>query len=100
MGWAGFAIEALKKGQTIKIRPRGNSMRGKINDRDLVTIAPCDSRTLEINDIVLCKVHGHEYLHLIKAKNGNRFLIGNNIGATNGWIGEHCIFGKAIKIEK
>jgi hypothetical protein len=99
MSWAKFAIEALKKGETVQIRPRGHSMRGKVNDRDLVTIAPCDPALLQPGDIVLVKVRGCDYLHLIKAVNDNRFQIGNNRGHINGWVGANCIYGKAIRIE-
>jgi phenylalanyl-tRNA synthetase beta chain len=50
--------------------------------------------------IVLCKVNGSEYLHLIKATNGKRFQIGNNRGRINGWIGANANFGKCVKIEQ
>ena len=51
------------------------------------------------DDIALCKVRGAEHLHLIKALNGGRYLIGNNRGGTNGWIGASAIFGKCIRAE-
>ena len=70
MSWAKFAIEALQRGETVQIRPRGHSMRGKVNDGDLVTLEPCDPATLQPDDIVLVKVRGRDYLHLIKAVNG------------------------------
>src|SRR2546427_4654261 len=38
MSWAKFAIEALRRGETAQIRPRGHSMRGKVDDGDLVTL--------------------------------------------------------------
>ena len=100
MSWAKFAIEALRRGETVQIRPRGHSMRGKVNDGDLVTVAPCDPATLRPDDIVLVRVHGRDYLHLIKAVNGGRFQIGNNRGHTNGWVGHNCIYGKATKVER
>jgi hypothetical protein len=74
-------------------------MKGRVNDRDLVTIAPCKPEELQKGDIVLVKVHGREYLHLIKAVDNSRFLIGNNHGGINAWVGKHAIFGKAIKVE-
>jgi hypothetical protein len=40
-----------------------------------------------------------EYIHLIKAIQGNRFQIANNRGRINGWIGTNSIFGKCVKIE-
>ena len=99
MSWAKYAIEALRKGQTARIRPRGHSMRGKVNDGDLVTLEPCKPEDLSAGDIVLVRVKGRDYLHLIKAKDGGRFLIGNNRGGINGWVGHNCIYGIATKIE-
>ena len=99
MSWAKFAIEKLKTGETIQIRPRGHSMKGKVNDGDLVTVAPCKPEELSVGDIVLVRVKGHYYLHLIKALDHGRFLIGNNRGRINGWVGHNCIYGIATKIE-
>lgn len=75
-------------------------MSGKVNDGDLVTLAPCDPDTLRVGDIVLVRVHGSDYLHLIKAIKQGRFLIGNNRGGTNGWVGKQAIYGRAIKVER
>jgi len=74
-------------------------MKGKIESGQLCTVAPVDPSDLKVGDIVLCKVHGNEYLHLVKAVNGARFQIGNNRGLTNGWIGANGILGKCIRIE-
>jgi hypothetical protein len=49
--------------------------------------------------VVLVRVHGHVYLHLIKAVGGGRFLIGNNRGGVNGWVGPSAIYGVATEIE-
>lgn len=99
MSWALRAKEALRRGETVQVRPRGNSMQGKVNDGALVTLAPCDVATLQVGDIVLVRVHGNDYLHLIKAIQGDRFLIGNNRGGINGWVGKNAIYGKATRIE-
>jgi SOS-response transcriptional repressor LexA len=99
MGWASHYIEKLKNGETVFFRPRGNSMAGKIDSGNLCTVEPVNNKTLEVGDIVLCKVKGNEYLHLIKAIQGQRFQIGNNKGRINGWIGGNSIFGKCVKIE-
>lgn len=71
-------------------------MRGKVNDGDLVTLEPTPREKLEVGDVVLARVNGKDYLHLIKAIDQGRFLIGNNRGGTNGWT--RAVFGKAIKI--
>jgi hypothetical protein len=100
MGWATPYIAKLKLGETVSFRPRGNSMTGKIESEQLCTVEPiADFSTLEKGDIVLCKVNGSEYLHLIKAINGKRFQIGNNRGRINGWITENQIFGKCVRVE-
>ncbi|MCZ7580693.1 MAG: S24/S26 family peptidase [Fimbriimonadaceae bacterium] len=100
MGWAAHYIEKLRCGETVQFRPRGHSMSGKIDSGDLVTVAPADVSTIEVGDIVLCKVRGREYLHLVKSLRGGQFLIGNNRGRINGWIGSSAIFGKCVNVEK
>jgi len=47
----------------------------------------------------LCKVNGNEYLHFVKAIQGQRFQIGNNRGGINGWIGANGVFGRLVKVE-
>ena len=99
MSWATHHIEKLKLGETVSFRPRGHSMSGKIASVDLCTVAPVKPQELEVGDIVLCKVAGTQYLHLIKARQGDRFQIGNNHGRINGWIGPNAIFGRCIRVE-
>jgi len=101
MGWAKYAIEALQNGETVQVRPSGHSMKGKINHKDIVTLAPCDPDDLEVGDIVLVRVRGNVLLHLIKAIDGKkkRFLIGNNRGKINGWAGRNGIYGVVIEVE-
>jgi len=99
MGWASSYIEKLQAGETVSFRPRGNSMVGKIEAGQLCTVEPVAVESLEVGDIVLCKVNGSEYLHLIKAIQGPRFQIGNNRGRINGWITAKSIFGRCIRVE-
>ena len=99
VGWASRYIDRLRAGETVVFRPRGHSMKGRIESGHLCTVAPFDTSRLEVGDIVLCRVAGNEYLHIVKAINGNRFQIGNNRGRINGWIGPNGIFGKSIRVE-
>lgn len=99
MGWASPYIEKLRLGETVSFRPRGNSMAGKIESGQLCTVEPVDPAAIRVGDIVLCKVNGSEYLHLIKAIQGARFQIGNNRGRINGWVSAGAIFGRCIHIE-
>jgi hypothetical protein len=100
MSWATHFIEKLKAGETVQFRPRGNSMRGKIESGQLVTVEPPGDRQWNKGDIVLCKVNGSQYLHLIKAVQGERFQIGNNVGRINGWITLNSIYGICTSINQ
>jgi hypothetical protein len=85
MDWASHYIAKLQDGETVQFRPRGNSMKGKIESGQLCTVEPAiDADDLVVGDIVLCKVKGSQYIHLIKAIQGPRFQIGNNRGRING----------------
>jgi len=99
MGWAIQYITKLKNGETVSFRPRGNSMSGKIESGQLCTVRPASDVDLEVGDIVLCKVNGREYLHLIKAIQGSRYQIGNNRGRINGWVSINSIFGILTSVE-
>ena len=94
MTWATKAIVTLQKGETITIRPRGGSMRGKIKSGQEVTLKPITDQTnLQVNDIVLVTVKGRDYLHLIHQIKNERYLIGNNRGGINGWVTKEKIHG-------
>ena len=99
MGWATSYIARLQQGETVSFRPTGGSMAPKIRSGQLCTVAPVDSQVLQVGDIVLCRVKGREYLHLVKAIQGGRFQIGNNRGGINGWIGHNGIFGRLVHVE-
>lgn len=98
MSWATHYIEKLKNGETVQFRPRGHSMKGKIASGQLVKVEPIGDRLLQKGDIVLCKVNGNQFLHLIKAIQGERYQIGNNIGRINGWISANAIFGICTEV--
>lgn len=98
MGWATQHIEQLEQGKTVSFRPRGLSMSGKIESGQLCTMEPVDPQTLHVGDLVLCKVNRYQYLHLIKAIDGQRYQIGNNRGRINGWISANSVYGKCVKV--
>lgn len=73
-------------------------MEPLIMDREEVTVTrlhPDD--VLSTGDIVLIKVRGHIYLHLITALNGSRVQIGNNHGRINGWTSRDRIAGRIAR---
>lgn len=104
MQWATQYIEKLKLGEGVQFRPRGNSMKGKIESGQLVTVVPRTSNLfIDKNDIVLCEVNNNQYLHNvidIRSHEGQQqYLIGNNRGRINGWISSNHIYGVVISVE-
>jgi hypothetical protein len=61
-------------------------------------VAPCDVDAVAVGDIVLVKVSGIDYLHLIKVIDGRRLPIGNNRGGIHGWVGPDPIHRRAVEI--
>jgi len=99
MGWADRHIARLADGETVQFRPRGHSMTGKISSGQLCTVEPLGDHMIAAGDIVLCRVGGAQYLHLVKAIQGERFQIGNNRGGINGWVTRRQIFGRLIALD-
>lgn len=101
MNWTQH-ITKLRAGETVSFRPKGNSMQGKVESGQLCTVEPVkDPGAVKEGDIVLAKVKGNIYFHLVKAVRVNgvrQFLIGG-VRSENGWASENAIFGRCIKIE-
>jgi hypothetical protein len=90
--------ERVVAGETVTFRPTGSSMTHLIQSRDEVIVAPVDPTLVEVGDIVLTKVAGSTYIHLMKAvePGKRRVQIGNNRGGMNGWTGFDRQFGIAV----
>lgn len=92
------AVEPLKSGNTVVVRGIGNSMTPKLLSGQLVTVDPVNKMTmLKKGDIVLCKVHGSVFMHLISAIRGDQYQISNNHGHVNGWITRSSIYGIRVR---
>jgi hypothetical protein len=100
MGWATQHIADLLVSKTIKFRPHGNSMTGKIESGNLCTVEPLKDTVLQVGDIVLCKVGGNQYLHLISAIKDSKYQISNNKGFINGWVERDKIYGILTMVEE
>ncbi len=92
-------VKDLHNGNSISIRPKGNSMKPKIDSGNLVIIDPI-SDPIKKGDIVLCKIRGSYYVHLVKAIKGKQYKITNNKGHVNGWISINAILGKVVGVYK
>jgi hypothetical protein len=92
--------EKLRSGEVCKVRGIGNSMTPILKSKqDVICIPVTENTILKKHDIVLAKVKGHWYLHLIHAiKNDTLYLIGNNHNHMNGWVSRACIYGKVVEI--
>ncbi len=101
MSWTSDAKKALANGETVQVWPTGYSMAPLIKSGDPVTLEPVADHThLKKGDIVLARVKGNDYLHLIKAiRPGLRFQIGNNRGGVKGWTGAAQVFGLFVSRE-
>ncbi len=82
-------------GETVEFRPTGNSMVPPIQSRQTVRVEPVDPSQVEVGDIVLVRVAGTTYLHLVSAVDHDRarVQISNNRGRVNGWTGHARLFG-------
>jgi hypothetical protein len=100
MSWANRAITELQAGRIAQCRPHGGSMRGRIESGQLVRLDPAQEP--EIDDAVLCRCKGNVFVHLVKAIRGHgdqrQFLIGNNRGGLNGWVGRTAIYGVVTEV--
>jgi hypothetical protein len=98
MGWASAAIDRLRRGRAVTLRPRGRSMAGHVSDGDLVTGERLGERELRAGDIAPVRRHGREYLHLVNAIRVGRALIGNTRGGVNGRVGHQAIARQGARI--
>src|SRR5436190_20663390 len=88
-------------GSTVEFRPSGSSMVPLIRNRQLVTVAPVHPAKVEVGDIILARVAGTVYLHLVSAiddANG-RIQISNNRGRVNGWTNHARIYGICVAVD-
>ncbi|MFB6720448.1 hypothetical protein ACFCV3_09825 [Kribbella sp. NPDC056345] len=88
-------------GATVAFRPSGSSMVPLIRSRQEVVVAPVDPTELAVGDIVLARVAGTVYLHLVSAvdPSRDRVQISNNRGRVNGWTSHDRVFGICLSVD-
>jgi hypothetical protein len=91
----------VAEGRTVDFRPSGSSMVPLIRSRQRVTVAPVDPIRVEVGDIVLVRVAGTTYLHLVSAVDAQagRVQISNNRGRINGWTSYARVYGICIAVD-
>ena len=92
-------VERLQRSEAVELRPSGESMTPIIRTRQLVRIEPVDPATVRKGDVVLAKVAGNFYLHLVSAVQGDRVQISNNHGHVNGWTSRAKIYGRVVAVD-
>jgi hypothetical protein len=99
VSWADAAIERLRLGEAAVVRPRG-TMTPRVRSGAVCELEPVsDADVLRRGDIVLVKVKGTVYLHLITALEKERVQIGNNHGRINGWTPMGNVYGRVKHID-
>lgn len=99
MSCAAHAKAELAAGRAVTVRPRGHTMQPKVRSGAEVDLVPvADPAALKVGDIVLVRVAGNDYLHLISAADADRVQIANNRGRINGWVPRTKVYGIAAEI--
>src|SRR5947209_14155684 len=101
MGVLDAIAARVAAGATVEFRPSGSSMVPLIRSRQLVTVAPVDPTQVEVGDIVLARVAGTVYLHLVSAVDSStgRVQISNNRGRVNGWTNHARVYGICTAVD-
>ncbi|MFG3532342.1 S26 family signal peptidase [Streptomyces sp. NPDC047917] len=101
MGALDAVAGRVADGATVEFRPSGSSMVPLIRSRQQVVVAPVDPSKLEVGDIVLARVAGTVYLHLVSSVDpaGKRVQISNNRGRVNGWTSHDRVFGICVAVD-
>lgn len=92
-----YKLERLQKGESFVTSEKGTSMMPILKSGQKHIISPTQWETVEVGDIVYCKIKGRFYTHLVIGKNGDKgCLISNNRGHINGWTKQ--VYGKVTEI--
>jgi len=101
MGALDSIAARVAQGRAVDFRPSGASMVPLIRSRQLLTVAPVNPAKVEVGDIVLARVAGTIYLHLVSAVDAGtgRVQISNNRGRVNGWTNHARVYGICTAVD-
>jgi hypothetical protein len=91
-----IAIRQLHETGTTTMRCSGNSMLPVLSNPSICTYRK--EEKYKVGHIVFCKVSGR-YIdaHWVKQVDGERYMIANNRGRTNGWT--RTIYGRVVRAQ-
>ena len=96
MSWVRHALNELARGNAVDVRPGGGSMRGRIEDGELVRLVPVEGRDVVVDQIVLVRWGSNYLLHLVKEARDDDLLIGNARGRINGWVKRSAVLALCV----
>ena len=101
MGIMEVMAARVAAGEMVEFRPTGSSMVPLVRSRQLVRVVPVDPSKVEVGDILLVKVTGAVYLHLVSAVDQpkGRVQISNNRGRVNGWTTHARVYGICTHVD-
>ena len=101
MGALDAVAARVAGGARVAFRPSGSSMVPLIRSSQEVEVAPVDPGKVEPGDIVLARVAGTTYLHLVSAVDParGRVQISNNRGRVNGWTTAERVYGICVAVD-
>ena len=103
MGWAERTIQELQAAamkhhsNRVTVRPKGHSMEPLICSGQAVELCPVRLTEVQAGDLVLCRVYGSEYLHLVLAVGPRGAQIASARGRINGWTRQ--VFGRVVSVD-
>ena len=101
MGVMDQVARRVADGETVEFRPTGTSMVPLIRSRQKVRVEQVEPTSVEKGDIVLSRVAGTVYLHLVSAVDHERarVQISNNRGRVNGWTSQPRVYGICTSVD-
>lgn len=87
----------LRAGEPVTFVAHGNSMEPRIHNGAKVSVRPRGEYVPGKGDVVLARVQGHLYLHLVTAVRKGQVQVSNNKGHVNGWTSITNVYGVMVE---
>ena len=96
---AALALELLARGESVRVRARGASMRPWVRDGDVVLLRAGAPR---VGDIVLLRLGDFGLIHRVVARrrDGRLCVAGDALPRSDGWFHADDILAVAVAVER